>query len=45
MATYITLGKFTEQGMRSIQDTANRADAVRCSVTSRDAVSAAARRT
>ena len=29
MATYITLGKFTEQGMRSVQDTTSRADAVR----------------
>ncbi|MBK0393940.1 GYD domain-containing protein [Ramlibacter algicola] len=29
MATYITLGKFTEQGMRGIRETTSRADAVR----------------
>ena len=29
MATYITLGKFTEQGIRSVKDTITRADAVK----------------
>ena len=29
MATYITLGRFTEQGMRGIRETTSRADAVR----------------
>ncbi len=29
MATYITLGNFTEQGVRAIQDTTRRADALR----------------
>jgi uncharacterized protein with GYD domain len=29
MATYILLGKFTEQGIRKIKDTTKRADAIR----------------
>jgi uncharacterized protein with GYD domain len=29
MATYIMLGKFTEQGIRNVKDTAKRAEAVR----------------
>lgn len=29
MATYVTLAKFTDQGMRSIKDTVSRADAVK----------------
>jgi uncharacterized protein with GYD domain len=29
MATYIMLGKFTEQGIRNVKDTAKRADGVR----------------